>query len=526
MSRRNRVQKSATVPGAQKKPGELPQPANYPLNLTPRGTQGLRHAGGYVIEEFLRKLVGRNGVQQYREMHMNSSQVGTILYFLESLIRRVAWRFEPNPASKNEATAKKNAEFFTECKDDMEHTFASFIEEALTYLMYGWATFEKVYKIRRGPMNIPELKSKYKDGRIGWRKWELRSQDTMLRWEIDRDTGAVIGMWQQDPWSGRPSVYIASEYLIHFKHHSHKGNPEGRSMFRNSVIPYLRLKRIEEIEAIGVERDLVGMLVMEVPPSILDPEASEGDRAAKAELESLLSALNRNEREFAMIPSELNTDGKPTQFKLRTLGSGGPRQLDIVRIKDTYKTDIFQSALVQFLMLGQGDKGGSYSLASSSTNLATMAVGAILDSIQETLQKEAVEHLAVLNQIEPEDTPILKHGDIEKQELEVLNGFLSTLHSTGNLQQSDKLVEHLHDLADLPFDPNAPIKPAPQEAALAGALGEKPEDGEKGDGKKPAFGTKPGMKPGAKGPAKTADDEDVDTEQDANEEQKLEQKPE
>jgi hypothetical protein len=299
--------------------------------------------------------------------------------------------------------------------------------------------------------------------------------------------------------------------MVHFKHHQHKGNPEGRSLFRNSVIPYLRLKRIEEVEAIGTERDLVGMLVMEVPPNILDENGSDADRASKAEIESMLSALNRNEREFAMIPSEMGPDGKPTGFKLRTLGSGGPRQLDIVRVKESYKTDIFMAALVQFLMLGQGDRGGSYSLASSSTSLATMAVGAILDNIQETLQKQAVEHLAILNQIEPEDTPVLKHGDIEKPMLEELNAFIGMMHSTGNLQTSDKLAEHLHKLADLPYDPTAKVAPTPEQAAMAAQLATKP-------GEKPQANQTGKEKP-ATIPAKTADDEEPDQEQDEKDEE-------
>lgn len=484
---------------------ELPKPANIPLNLTPRGTPGLRHAGGYVVEEFLRKLNGRNGIQQYREIHYNSVQVGAILYFLEALIRRIEWGFTPNPASKNEKLAKENADFMTECMNDMEHTWHKFIEEALTYLMYGWATFEKVYKIRRGPMNIPELKSKYKDGRIGWRKMELRSQDTMLRWEIERETGEVKGLWQQDPWTGKASVYIANEYLVHFKHHQHKGNPEGRSLFRNSVIPYLRLKRMEEIEAIGVERDMCGLLVMEVPPSVLNSESAQ-DRASLLEIEGLLGGLKADERAFAIIPSELNGEGKPTGYKLRLMSSGGSKQLDIVRIKESYKTDIFQSALVQFLMLGQGDKGGSYSLASSSTSLATMAVGAIRDNIVETIQKEAVEHLAILNRMEPEDTPLLKAGDIEKAELEAITSFVSMLHTTGNMQPSDQLVEHLHKLGDLPYDPTGgPAPNSPEAAKLAADLAQKPGDEgpPKPGEKKPAFGKPP-------------DDEDdgVETEED------------
>ena len=63
-------------------------------------------------------------------------------------------------------------------------------------LPYGWAYLELVYKQRGGDTDSPESRSRYADGRIGWRKWSIRSQETRERWEFG-ETGGIQGMWQR-----------------------------------------------------------------------------------------------------------------------------------------------------------------------------------------------------------------------------------------------------------------------------------------------------------------------------------------
>src|SRR5437879_8573294 len=53
------------------------------------GQSGLRAFSGWVREEFLPQLIGRQGAQKYREMRDNSAVIGGILFAIESTMRKV-----------------------------------------------------------------------------------------------------------------------------------------------------------------------------------------------------------------------------------------------------------------------------------------------------------------------------------------------------------------------------------------------------------------------------------------------------
>jgi len=300
------------------------------LDLGVIGSTGLRHAGGYIFEEFLARLQGRLGALTYREMRDNSSTIGAIAFTIESLIRQVQWRVEPAGDSPE---AKDWGEFTDGCLRDMSSTWEDTLCEMLSCLWYGWSYHELVYKMRRGPETTnSKLRSKFDDGRVGWRKMPIRAQDTLLRWEIDLEDNGVVGLHQMDPYSGHGSIFLPIEKSLLFRGGVHKGNPEGRSLLRNAALDYFRHKRICDIEAVGIERDMTGLLTMEVPLNILHPKADADAVAIRSELQRMLSQLKRDEREYAMVPAEMiaGADGKqePSGYKLKLLASGGRRQID------------------------------------------------------------------------------------------------------------------------------------------------------------------------------------------------------
>src|SRR4051794_2932148 len=144
------------------------------------GRSGLKRVSGYVQEEFLPQLRGRKAVQIYREMSDNSPVIGGFLFAIERLIRQVEWRV--GPASEN-ADDKANAEFVEQCMNDMSHSWGDMIGEVMSMVIYGWNLSEVVYKKRVGPWEEDSrYRSKYTDGKLGWRKIQTRAQETLLRW--------------------------------------------------------------------------------------------------------------------------------------------------------------------------------------------------------------------------------------------------------------------------------------------------------------------------------------------------------
>ena len=112
-------------------------------------------------------IIGRRGVEVFKEMSENDDIVGAVLFAIEMLMRQVEWNIKE--AGNTEAD-KRAAEFIYSCMHDMDETWTDFISEVLSFLTFGWSYHEIVYKRRMGATRRPETKSKYDDGLIGWRK--------------------------------------------------------------------------------------------------------------------------------------------------------------------------------------------------------------------------------------------------------------------------------------------------------------------------------------------------------------------
>ena len=411
------------------------------------GKTGLKHAAGSIFEEFLVRLRGINGVRLYREMADNSAIIGAALSVIELLVRQVEWRVEPADDSEE---AKQEAEFLEGVLDDMSITFADVVSEALSMLVYGWAYFEIVYKLRKGLVQDPTRNSKFDDGKWGWRKLEIRAQDTLSRWVFDED-GGIRGMVQLDQYAGSGPVFIPIEKSLLFRTKISKGNPEGRSALRSGVLTWHQLKRIEEFEGIGVERDLGGMPVMEVPAELLVPNPGPDKLALRNELEKFVTQVRVDERYGGLVPSETKPDGTPSGFKFKLMGGGGGRRIQtdpIVKRKESRLLMLFMS---QFLMMGM-DKVGSKALSTDMVDLFATAIGTYMDQIADVLNRFGVRRLQALNGRPQELDPQIVHGDVEGPNLGELGSFLVNLATAGIDVTDPKIRRKLLEVGNLPVD--------------------------------------------------------------------------
>lgn len=432
------------------------------LDLAVLGYSGLKQWGGVVDEEWSPRLRGSYGPKVYREMVDGSSTIGAINFAIESLVRQVEWRIEPAEPS---AAGNEWAEFVESCLIDMDGTFEDFISEVLSFLAFGWSYFEILYKLRKGQTKSRDTYSRFDDGKVGWRGFGLRAQDTLDHWQFAED-GTLLGMHQYDLATSRFAFIPISKSVL-FRTRTHKNNPEGRSIYRNAVNDYYYYKRICEIEAIGIERDMTGIITMEVPTNILHPDAPPKEKALLSTLQKMLSELKRDEREYAIVPSELTPDGKPSGYKLKLLSSGGRRQIDTDLIKKSYKVGMLQSVLAQFIELGM-QSVGSFALASSQTDLFAVALGSFLDTITATFNRDAIGKLMTLNQVEPALWPELVHGDIETQSLGELGTYIQALASSGQLPDSEIIQRKLLEIAKLPIPPKETSETAELRKSVGG----------------------------------------------------------
>lgn len=380
-------------------------------------------------------------------MQANSPIIRASLFAIDMLMRQVDWRVDP--ADENNTQAVEVADFVNECRDDMSHTWADFLSEVFSFVPYGYSYHEIVYKIRAGeqPPGAQQPTSKYDDQKIGWRKLPIRTQTTQQQWVFD-DTGGLKGQWQVAPPDFQ-RVFLPIEKCLLFRPGAHKGNPEGRSALRGAYRPWYFAKRIEEVESIGVERDLAGLPVVEVPAELTDANASPEQKAAYQAFQKIVRNIRVDEQMGVVLPQAYDGDGNKL-YALSLLASAGTKRTDTVPILERYYRQMAMTVMADFLMLGH-EKVGSFALASSKTNLFSVALGAWLDSVAETMNRYAIPRLLALNGIDPALTPKLCHGDIETPELPEIADFVAKLVTAGAPLFPDMRLENtLRRWASLP----------------------------------------------------------------------------
>lgn len=403
------------------------------------GRIGQNRWDGVFFEEFLPELHGLKGIKVYREMERNDDTIGAILFAIKMLIRHVSWNVEPGGDS---AKDKEAAEFVESCMDDMQSTWTDTISEILSFLPYGWSFHEIVYKRRMGKSRNRNVSSKYSDGLIGWQKLPIRSQDTLYKWEYD-DKDNLIGMTQMPPPDyGLLTIPIQKAML--FRTESAKDNPEGRSILRNAYRSWYFKRRIQEIEAVGIERDLAGLPVITGPEG-LDLWDEDDPEAVKiyAALVKMVKNIRRNEFEGLVL-----TNG----YKAELLSTGGTRQFDTNAIINRYDTKMAMTVLADFIMLGH-QKVGSFALSSDKTELFSVAIGSFLDVICETFNNQGIPSLIDINGSHFEgitDYPCLKHGDIEDVDITKLSAFIKDMTGAGILIPDEQLEDYVREAAHLP----------------------------------------------------------------------------
>mgnify|MGYP006935473212 CR=1 FL=1 len=492
---------AAMLPGTD---GIVVVPPGIATSRIELGLSGLKRFSGHVYEEFLPQLFGNKSLQTYREMADNDAIVGALLFAIEMLIRQIEWHVE---TEGTDAASVEAREFIEQCLNDMSSPWEETLGEILSMLTYGFSFHEICYKQRSG--NASDFgggeTSLYDDGKIGWRKWAIRAQETRWAWQFAPD-GAVQGMWQNSP-PDYHNVFIPIEKALLFRPRQHKGNPEGRSILRTAYRSYWFLKRMQEIEGIGVERDLAGLPVIEVPAEITMATATSDQQAVFQAMQAAVSGVRRDALEGLVMPCAYDAAGnKLFDFKLMT--TGGARQFNTDTIVQRYETRITQSVLADFVMLGHV-RVGTQNLSETKDEMFSRATNTWCKQIASVVNRYAIPRLLALNGMTPKQLPTLEPQALDVPSLKDLAPFVAALAQAGMPLFPDANIENrFRDLLDVP--PLTDEEFAEREAADAEqqqqdheqALAEFAAAKAQANGQ-PQQVKAPGMGPGAKEPPAT-----------------------
>lgn len=371
------------------------------------GSAGISSGGIAKDDEFLRELQGLRGVKVYRQMADNSAIIGGALLAIKNLIKQVQYRAEP--VDINDAQDVAAAELVQASLDGMYPGFNSTLDAMLTVLEYGHSVLEIVYKIE--------------DGTIYWQSFYPRPQPTLSRWRVDGDTLTSIEQTVQ----GSGVVAIPADRFLHLTSPSATGSPLGRSILRNAYRPWFFATRLEEVEAIGLERGLSGIPIARVPAECLSSGASAEKRSVGDEFKDLVINIRRDEQEGIVIPSDRDENGERL-FDLELLQVSSSHGADIDKAIARKTREQLIALLSDFIILGH-ETVGSFALSSDKTSLFGVALRGWIQIITTALNNQAVPRLLALNGLEGRVKIVA--GDVEKPDLAALASGLLSLSNAG-----------------------------------------------------------------------------------------------
>lgn len=417
------------------------------------GYSGLRSFSGRIEDSTLKNLRGYRRNDKLRTMAETDDIVGGILLAYETLGKSASWRVEEGDSTPEQA------EFLTGCLEDMSRDWADVLSGIFTFLPYGFAPHEVVYKRRLGLEpgrrgdSTPRPTSNFNDGKIGWNKWALRAQTSIHRWHFD-ENGEVRGMWQtientdvrRKAGNNLASsiigseVFIPIEKLLLFRTTAKKNNPEGFSIMENAFKQWFIKNHLIEMEAVGAERDLVGYPIIYADEDTdIWGEGAE-DVAKFNRAMELATGMRRDELMGAVFPHN---------WKVELIRSGGAQAVDLDKLIKAKNQGISISMLADFILIGH-EGSGSYALRKSADNFFTRALGGILDIMQSTMNRQEVPRLMKLNAFPP-PWPKIVHGDPVAPDLELVLKAIKELRDSGSeIPTLPEIQRAILELAGLP----------------------------------------------------------------------------
>ena len=442
------------------------------VRLGENSTIGLNILDGRIYDEPLAEFRWPELVHTCRMMS-NDETVYAAENAIKSIIRRLAWKVNTREVPEDDPNIdviRDREKFISECMGDMESSWADFINEAMSFLTYGHALHEKVYKVRKGLSG--RYPSKFNDNKLGWAKLPTRAQDTIFRWNYDDRFQRILSVEQDlssvqsyvsrgsTAFTGNTSrKEIRYDKLLHFKHDSLRGNPEGRTPLRACYKAFKYKTAIAEFEAIGVSRDMNGMPVIGLPPEYMSEDADEGKKAVYEYMKNLIRNIHMNEQAGVVFPRFIDAETRNDMFDFKLISVDGNKQFDTDKIINRYENKILMAYLADVLKMGQ-ESQGSFALSDNKTNLLAVGIESILKEILDVINRDLIVQTAVMNGWDLEiPLPEIGYDDIDERDLEKLGGFIQKTVSVGAVEVDQNLSDGLREIAKLPkADVDAPIR--------------------------------------------------------------------
>lgn len=433
--------------------GDNPTPR---MRMSEMGVIGLSKFDGRVLEQDRKELRFPLWNKTVKQM-LNYPTVYSGVELIKMMIMRGEIDIEP-PLGASEEEVKRT-EFIKQCMNDMEHPFEDTLTNALSYIEYGYAIIEKVWRKR-----LYTAGSNYNDGLIGWRKLPPRSQDTIGEWKWSddgrklthaiQDLGLIyddsrVNLFSNDVNSIDGKIELPVEKILHFRYNPKKDSPVGNSPLIAAWLPWKYITNLEEVEAVGIQRNMNGVLKYYLPPKYMAEDADPQDKAIYENIKRQLRNYQNNEQAGFAIPNIFDEFSKQKLFDLVPIEVRGSAGADVNAIIQRYDNKILMTLFSDILKLGQ-DATGSFALAGQKNATVEMNIQTRCKEICSVFVNQLFKETYQRNGWDTKRLPTMKIRFDTDYDLDILSKFIQRVGAVNMLPRTPKMVSQI--VKELGFD--------------------------------------------------------------------------
>ena len=382
-----------------------------------------------------------NAFNTYREMKLDGVVSGSVSFIKAVLSKgdvKIAYHAKSTEKEKKVIDALNNS------LNNMEdYDKKRLISNWLQMLDYGCSLNELVYE-RKGGVFVFKTISPIHLTTVN--KFEMQGGSLKrLKLEQAENDGLVVNVGKQ------PNT-ISGDKVLFFRLEPDADFPLGKSLFYGAYTAWKAKKIMQEYEAIGVAKNLSGVLDVKVPSEYINKYFSDPTSDEAVYVANLLQQaenLHAGKGSYILSSSDTSPNGIHL-FEVTTVGGNGgnAQNYNVGQAIARYNNEIQLS--LQSTVLSMGVEGaGSLALSSDMVNLLTL----FIENIQQTISHEfrkAVKLAFKLNGIETDNIPTLEWEKVQPLSWDDFTKGWQRLLQAGGVTPTEDLEAYFRTTGEAP----------------------------------------------------------------------------
>ena len=245
---------------------------------------------------------------------------------------------------------------------------------------------------------------------------------------------------------------INGDKVLFFRVEPDSDFPLGKSLLYGAYTAWKSKKILQEYEAIGVAKNLSGVLDIKVPSEYINKYYAEPNSEEAIYVANLLTQaemLHAGKGSYILSASDTNANGVRL-FEITTVGGNGgnAQNYNVGQAIARYNSEIQLSLQTMVLSMGT-EGGGSFALSDNSTYLMTLFIENIQKVISQEFRK-AVKIAFELNGLPVERVPTLEFEPVQPLDWTEFTEGWSRLVTAGAVTADQGLEQFIREAGDAP----------------------------------------------------------------------------